>query len=131
MRFPRWTRLALAVVPLIAACNEDNEFGLGAGDGTRFSASLAGANIRPVPVATSSTGTAELRINEPQIGSNRRTLSFTLNVSSHTSATAAHIHLGGPAIANGQLLVTLYANSGDTAITASPLLRPLTRRIPA
>ena len=122
MHVTRFSRLALAVVPFIAACNEDNEFGLGAGAGTRFSASLSGANVRPVGVSTSSTGTAELSIQNPPIGSNARTLAYSLNVSSLTSATAAHIHLGGPAVANGQQIVSLYTNSGDTAITATQLV---------
>jgi hypothetical protein len=117
----RLTRLALVVAPLLAACNEDNEFGLGAGPGTRFAASLSGANVRPIPASTSSTATADLTIRDPEVGSNQRTLAFILTVSSLTSATAAHIHLGGPAVANGQQLATLYSNPTDSAITATQL----------
>lgn len=121
MHFKRIYRLALALVPLIAACNEDNEFGLGVGPDKRFSASLSGANVRPVPVATTAAATANVTIRDPEIGQGNRTLAFTLTASSLTSASAVHIHLGGPSVANGQQLATLYTNSGDTTLTSSQL----------
>ena len=120
MHFKRFSRLAL-LVAVVAACNEDNEFGLGVGAGKRFSATLSGANVRPVPAATSATATAEVSIRDPEIGQGSPSLAFTLTTSGLTSVSAVHIHLGGPAVANGQLLATLYTNAGDTTITSAQL----------
>jgi len=122
MRFTRLSALALVLVPLLVACEEDNEFGLGPGNGTRFSATLAGANVRPSPVGTSATATASVTVREPDIGQTGRTVSYSVNVSGITSATAAHIHLGGASVANGTLLATLFTNPSDSTITASQLV---------
>jgi hypothetical protein len=121
MNFTRVSRLAIIVVPFLAACNEDNEFGLGVGPDKRFNAALSGANVRPVPVATSATGTADVSIRDPEIGQGKRTVAFTVTAGSLTSVSAVHIHLGGPSVANGQQLATLYTNSGDTTITSTQL----------
>ena len=120
MNFKRLSLLAFVVVPFIVACNEDNEFGLGVPAGKRFSAALSGANVRPVPVATSATAAANVSIRDPEIGQGNPSVVFTLT-SSLTSVSAAHIHLGGPAVANGQILATLYTNTGDTTITSTQL----------
>lgn len=122
MRFIRFHRLALAIAPFIAACNEDNELGLGPGNGTRYSAALAGANVRPTPVGTSAAASATVTVRGPDIGTTESSLSFAINTVGITSATAAHIHLGGAAIANGQLLATLFTNPTDTAITTAQLV---------
>ena len=121
MRFPRFSVVAFALVPLLAACNEDNEFGLGPGNGARFTASLTGANVRPAPVGTSATATATITIREPDIGQQNSTVSFTLTGTGITSATAAHIHVGGASVGNGAIIATLFSNPADTAITASQL----------
>ena len=121
MHLRRLAGLALVVLPLAAACNEDNEFGLGVSSDKRFSAALTGANVRPTPVVTTATATAELRLLDPEIGSGSRRLAYTVTGVNLTSATAAHIHLGGSAVSAGQILATLYTNPTDTAITA-PLL---------
>lgn len=38
-----------------------------------------------------------------------------------TSATAVHIHLGGSAVSNGPILLTLFTNPTDTALTATQI----------
>ena len=121
MHFNRISRLLVVAVPLIAAC-EESDLPLGLGGGTRFTATLSGANVRPNPVATTASGTAELNVREPDIGSTRRRLAFTVTASSISSATAVHIHLGGASVGDGQLLATLFANPTDTAITAAQLV---------
>ena len=122
MGLSRWVALAFGVVPVLAACNDDNEFGLGVGNGDRYTASLSGANVRPVPVATGATATAEVTIREPQVGQSSQTVTVTITTSSLTSATAAHIHIGGASVANGPIIATLYTNPSDTTITSSELV---------
>lgn len=120
----RTLRAALALVAgsLLAACHEDNTLGLGNSSGERFTASLSGANVRPDPVATTASATASLTILEPGIGTTIRSLGYTLSVSNLTSATAAHVHLGGASVSSGRILVTLFSNPTDTAITATQLV---------
>ena len=120
LRFPRLSAVMLVVLPLVA-CNEDNEFGLGPGSGARFTATLAGANVRPTPVTTSASATASVTIRDPDIGQTDRTVAFTVTGTSLTSATAAHIHLGGAAVGDGPILATLFTNPTDSTITASQL----------
>ena len=114
---------------LVAGCNEDNTFGLGNSKVDRYSATLSGANMRPVPVATSATATADISIREPDIGTTTQTLAFTLSAANLTSATAAHIHLGGAAVATGQILATLYTNPSDTALTATQIAGSLSASV--
>jgi hypothetical protein len=122
MGLTRSVALVLLIVPFVAACNEDNEFGLGTSKPEdRFSATLSGANVRPVPVATSATATAQISIKDPQVGQSTRSLAFVITTTNLTSATAAHIHLGGASVGSGPIIATLYANPTDTAITASQL----------
>lgn len=121
MRFLRFSAIAFLVTPLIGACNEDNEFGLGPGNGARFSAALTGANVRPAPVSTSAAATATVTIREPDIGQQNSTVSFTLTGTGITSATSAHIHVGGAAVGAGTIIATLFTNASDTAITAGQL----------
>ena len=105
----------------VSACNEDNTLGLSDSSVDRFSASLTGSGVRPIPNATAATATADVRERGPVIGGTQRSLTFVITSLNLTSATAAHIHLGGSSVSNGQTLVTLYTNPSDTAIT-SPVL---------
>jgi hypothetical protein len=120
IRFMRFPVIALAAAAVVA-CEEDNVFGLGPGNGTRYTAALTGAQVRPSPVATSATANASVTIREPDIGASDSTVAYTLTGLGLTGATAAHIHLGGAAISNGQILATLYMNPSDTAITSAQL----------
>jgi hypothetical protein len=122
MHLRRLAGLALVVLPLVAACNEDNELGLGVRAENRFSATLSGANVRPSPVVTTATASAELNVRDPDVGQGSQRLAYAVTGFSLTSATAVHIHLGGAAVANGQVLATLFTNPTDTAITDAVLV---------
>jgi len=121
MRFPRFARLAVLVLPLTAACNEDNEFGLGIRGEDQFSATLSGTDVRPAPVLTTATATASFTLRDPEIGQGNPTLVYAVTSTSLTSARAIDIHLGGSAVANGLVLATLFTNPTDTAITAAQI----------
>ena len=121
MRFTRFARLAVLVLPLTAACNEDNEFGLGIRGEDQFSATLSGADVRPAPVLTAATATASFTLRDPEIGQGNPTLVYAVTSTSLTSARAIDIHLGGSAVANGLVLATLFTNPTDTAITAAQI----------
>lgn len=111
------------VIALVAACNDDEgDLGLGVGGGDRYAASLSGANVRPSPVTTTATAAVTLTIRDPQIGQSGRTIAVAITTTNLTSATAAHIHLGGASVANGQTLVTLFTNPTDTALTTTQLV---------
>lgn len=120
MRFTCFA-LVLCAVSLSTACNEEDN-GLGIGQsGDSYRATLAGGNVRPVGVTSGASGTATVTVREPSIGSSVRTVGFTITVAGLSRATAAHLHLGGPAVSNGQILATLFTNPSDTAITAAQL----------
>lgn len=112
---------ALAIF-VLAACNEDNQLGLGVGANDRFTATLTGANVRPSPVTTSASGSAQVSILEPGIGQGQPSLAVQLTVAGLTSATQAHIHLGGASVANGPVLLTIFSNPTDTALTSTTLV---------
>jgi hypothetical protein len=113
--------LVLLLFPLVASCDESDD-PLGLGRGERFTATLTGANVRPSPEATTATATVNLTVREPEIGSSTRSVGYAINVTGLTSVTAAHIHLGGAAVPNGPLLVTLFSNPNDTTISAAQLV---------
>ena len=117
----RFVVVGFLMLPVVTGCNEDNTLGLGNSKVDRYTASLSGANVRPAPVSTAATASAELSIREPEVGTSARTLAYTLTASNLTSATAAHIHLGGASIANGPILATLFSNPSDTALTSTRL----------
>ena len=117
MSSTRLVAVAVLVLPFLVACNEDNTLGLGKSNVDRFSAALSGASVRPVPVTTTVTATADVRIREAEIGSNLRTLAYAITSVNLGSAIAAHIHLGGAAVSSGPVLVTLFTNASDTALS--------------
>lgn len=117
----KFNRLILLIVPALVACDDDGDLGIGIGTGDRYVASLTGAGVRPSPVSTTSAATATFTVREPAIGTSLRTVSYVLDVTGLTAATAAHIHMGGAAVANGPVLVTLFTNPTDTALTSARL----------
>ena len=121
MRLTHLARLALVLAPALAACDEEGDLGIGINGKDRFSASLSGAGVRPNPVNTTASATADFTLREPDIGQSQETITYAIRVSNLTSASAVHIHLGGAAVSNGQLLATLYTNPTDSAITATQL----------
>jgi len=123
MHFTRFSLLAVAVLPFIAGCDDENDLGIGIGNnGDRFTATLSGANVRPAGVTTAATATADLTIREPDIGVSGRSLAYTVTGVNLVSATAVHVHLGGAAVSNGPILLTLFTNPTDTALTASRIV---------
>lgn len=114
--------LLLALLPIVAACDDDSNDPLGLGRGERFEASLTAPSVRPTPGSTPGTATANITVREPDIGSTSRSVGYEITVTGLTSVTAAHIHLGGSAVANGPLLVTLFTNPNDTTISAAQLV---------
>jgi hypothetical protein len=70
---------------------------------------MNGANERPNPVVTTSTGTATYTVN----GSN---IDYVINVTGMTNVRAAHIHIGTSGKA-GNILVTLFGGPTTGAIT--------------
>ena len=118
----RPARFFFLLVPLIVACDDENDLGLGVGSGERFTAALNGANVRPITVGTTATGTATFTVKEPAIGSTTSSVGYEISTTGLTSVTAAHIHIGGAAVATGPILVTLFTNPQDTTITASQLV---------
>ena len=119
--------LIALVCPVLAACNEDNTLGLSDSSREKFSASLSGANIRPVPVATTASATAQMDVRPPGIGETQRQFTYAIVTTNITSATSAHIHLGGASVSAGPILATLYTNPSDTVLTSATLV---TGRIP-
>jgi len=123
MRVARFARLAILVLPLAAACEEDNEFGIGLGAASdRFAASLSGTNVRPSAVVTTATATAEFTLRDPEIGQGNKSLAYTVTGSGLTSARIIDVHLGGSAVSNGTVLATLFTNPTDTALTETRIV---------
>ena len=123
MRVARFARLAILVLPLAAACEEDNEFGIGLGAASdRFAASLSGANVRPSAVVTTATATAEFTLRDPEIGQGNKSLAYSVTGSGLTSARIIDVHLGGSAVSNGTVLATLFTNPTDTALTETRIV---------
>ena len=122
MGLPRSFAFGALATCVLTACNEDNQLGLGVGANDRFSTTLSGASVRPVPVTTSASGSAQVSILEPGIGQGQPSVAVQLTVAGLTSATQAHIHLGGASVGNGQVLLTLFTNPTDTALTSTTLV---------
>ena len=83
---------------------------------------MEGGNVRPFPVVTTTTAMAELSVRAPELGEVGRQLTYVIVANNLTSATSAHIHLGGAAIGIGPILVTLYTNPTDTTLTSPTLV---------
>ena len=96
----RLSLIALALLPLVVACGDDDD---PAGAGDSFSASLFGAEEVP-PVTTTATGTATFDIVGDQIN-------YTVNVTGLTNAVVSHIHIA-PDGENGPVRLNL-CGTGD------------------
>lgn len=88
-----------ALLPLIAACGDDNE---PAAPATSFSATLSGTNEVP-PVTTPASGTATLSVSGSQI-------TYTIEVANLQNPVLAHIHIA-PAGENGPVRLNLCGTS--------------------
>ena len=100
--------IALALLPVVAACGDDND---PAGAGDSFSATLSGGEEVPA-VTTTATGTATLDITASQI-------TYTVNVVSLTNAVVSHIHIA-PAGANGPVRLNLCGTPDTPACSTAP-----------
>jgi hypothetical protein len=99
MRDFRLSRIALVLIPLVAACGDDEP----SGPATSFSAVLSGGEEVPA-VSTPATGTATFDISGTEI-------TYTVNVASLTNAVVSHIHVA-PEGENGPVRMDL-CGTGD------------------
>jgi Cu/Zn superoxide dismutase len=90
-----------ALLPVAAACGDDDDDGLE--PGTSFSAALSGEEEVPA-VETTATGTATFTVSGGQI-------IYTVNVNGLTNAVASHIHVA-PVGENGPVVMNL-CGTGD------------------
>jgi CHRD domain len=84
-----------ALLPLVAACGDDNG---PASAATNFTATMSGAD-EVSPVATTATGVATLSVSGQQI-------TYTVNVTDIQNAIVAHIHIA-PVGENGPIRLNL------------------------
>jgi hypothetical protein len=103
MRVFRFSSFALALLPLVGACGDDDD---PAGAGDSFSASLSGAEEVP-PVTTPATGTATFEVLGDQIN-------YTVSVTNLTNAVVSHIHIA-PDGENGPVRLNLCGTSDTPA----------------
>jgi len=88
MTRPLTLRIGLALVALVIAA------GPALGANLRFTASLKGANERPVPIDTNAAGQVNFVINADETE-----ITYRLIVANIDGVTQAHIHCGGPDVA--------------------------------
>lgn len=102
---------ALGIATLAVGCDDDDPSGP---QGERFRATLNGANERPTPRTTPATGVADFTYASD-------VLSWTIDLTSITNVTAAHIHIGGAEESGGILLPLTPGTSGvnNTRIVGS------------
>jgi len=86
MRAPLLGGLTIAALLALGSCKDD----VGITVTERFTANLSGASVRPTPITTTATGSAQFTY----VG-DIRTLFFEVDVAGIDSVTLAHIH--GPA----------------------------------
>ena len=96
------SRLGLALIALALTASPT----LGAQ--LQFTASLKGANERPVPVDTNAAGLAKFTINAAGTE-----ITYRLIVANIDGVTQAHIHCGTPDVA-GPVVVFLYCSSQNS-----------------
>lgn len=113
--------LAAALIGLATAAQADSV----------FTARMDGAQNLPEPIKTSATGTVEF-----DVSADRKAIAYRLTVDRLANASAADVHLGGPA-QNGPVVAKLFPNgkspkigefSGVLAegrLTASDLIGPM------
>jgi len=87
---------------------------VGGAGGAPQSTTLTGAAEVPGPGDPDGAGTASLRLNPGQ-----EQICYELTVSNIAPATAAHIHIGGPAVAGPVVVGLMPPTSGSSSACAS------------
>jgi len=87
---------------------------VGGAGGAPQSTTLTGAAEVPGPGDPDGAGTASLRLNPGQ-----EEICYELTVSNIAPATAAHIHIGGPAVAGPIVVGLMPPTSGSSSACAS------------
>lgn len=87
---------------------------VGTAGGAPQSATLTGAAEVPGPGDPDGSGSASLRLNPGQ-----EEICYELTVSNIAPATAAHIHIGGPAVAGPVVVGLMPPTSGSSSACAS------------
>ncbi|MBA3402525.1 MAG: CHRD domain-containing protein [Actinobacteria bacterium] len=87
---------------------------VGGAGGAPQSTTLTGAAEVPGPGDPDGAGTASLRLNPGQ-----EEICYELTVSNIAPATAAHIHIGGPAVAGPVVVGLMPPTSGSSSACAS------------
>jgi len=87
---------------------------VGGAGGAPQSTTLTGAAEVPGPGDPDGAGTASLRLNPGQ-----EEICYELRVSNIAPATAAHIHIGGPAVAGPVVVGLMPPTSGSSSACAS------------
>lgn len=103
LRIGTLAALVLLFSGVTVACDDDDD--VTSPGPERFIATLSGANERPTPVTTNTTGTATLTFT------NDTTITYAITLVNGTGITAAHIHIGGPEVAGG-VLAGLFPPAG-------------------
>src|SRR2546429_1263032 len=115
MRAPLWG--GLSIVALMALGSGKDDVGITVTE--RFAATLSGANVRPTPITTTATGSAQFTY----VG-DIKTLFFEVDVAGIDSVTLAHIHGPADTAANNGVILNLYTAGkakrlGFTGVLAS------------
>ncbi len=92
--------LLLVAAGFLTACEDD----VTAPGAETFTATLNGANERPVALPTLATGTGSFTLS-----ADRNSLTWTLALTGANNVVASHIHFGGASIGGGPIVFGLYA----------------------
>jgi hypothetical protein len=112
------------LIPLAAFAALATATGAAAAQGGRlFTVAMTGAAQQPGQGDPDGTGTAEIRVN-----AGRRQVCYTLAVRDIGTATAAHLHRGGPAVA-GPPVVPLTAPATGRSHGCATVPRALAQEI--
>jgi hypothetical protein len=99
MRAPLLGGLTIVALLALGSCKDD----VGITVTERFAATLSGANVRPTPITTTATGSAQFTY----VG-DIKTLFFEVDVAGIDSVTLAHIHAPADTANNAGVALNLY-----------------------
>ena len=99
MREPMLARLTAAALLALMSCKDD----VGITVSERFTATLSGASVRPTPIVTTATGTAQFTYV-----ADLKTLFYRIDLAGIDSVTLAHIHAPADTAGNAGVALNLY-----------------------